>query len=343
MSAQHAGFTRRGWILFAMMAFVWGITYLFIKEAVHSYSPPAVVAGRTLLGGLILLPFALRAGALAAAWKHWPWVLAFGLVEMAGPFLLLSHAETQLPSGLTGLLVSTVPLFAVIIALLRGDRSALAPVRLGGLLLGFAGVAVVVAGPGLFPHEPSSAFAIGEVLLTAVLYAIAPFIIALKLKDVPSLGTITLALFGIGVGYLPAALLTQHDVPTVRATVSLLLLGVVCTALAFVAFFALIREVGPVRAPLFTYVNPVVAIVLGAVVLAEPLTPGLLIGFPIVLIGCWFAATGGRLRPRPSAPDLTTGPVTTVETAQAIVADPARPDTDDRADGHDRPEPEDRS
>lgn len=122
MSAQHAGFTRRGWILFAVMAFVWGITYLFIKEAVHSYSPPAVVAGRTLLGGLILLPFALRAGALAAAWKHWPWVLAFGLVEMAGPFLLLSHAETQLPSGLTGLLVSTVPLFAVIIALLRGDR-----------------------------------------------------------------------------------------------------------------------------------------------------------------------------------------------------------------------------
>ena len=170
------------------------------------------------------------------------------------------------------------------------------------------------------------------VLLTAVLYAIAPFIIALKLKDVPSLGTITLALFGIGLGYLPAALLTQHDVPTIRATVSLLLLGVVCTALAFVAFFALIREVGPVRAPLFTYVNPVVAIVLGAVVLAEPLTPGLLIGFPIVLIGCWFAATGGRLRPRPSAPDLTTGPVTTVETAQAIVADPARPDTDDRAD-----------
>nr|WP_274606838.1 DMT family transporter [Microbacterium esteraromaticum] len=288
--------------MFAVMAFVWGITYLFIKEAVHSFSPPAVVAGRTLLGGLVLLPFALRSGALSAAWKHWPWVLAFGLIEMAGPFLLLSHAETQLPSGLTGLLVSTVPLFAVIIALLRGDRSALAPIRLGGLLLGFAGVAVVVAGPGLFPHGAGSAFAIGEILLTAVMYAIAPFIIALKLRDVPSLGTITLALFAIGIGYLPAALLTQHEVPTARATVSLLLLGVVCTALAFVAFFALIREVGPVRAPLFTYINPIVAILLGTIVLSEPLTPGLLIGFPIVLIGCWFAATGGRLRPREPQP-----------------------------------------
>lgn len=297
MSAQP-GFTRRGWILFAIMAFVWGITYLFIKEAVDSYSPPAVVSGRTLLGALVLLPFAIRAGALRAAWKHWPWVLAFGLVEMAGPFLLLSHAETQLPSGLTGLLVATVPLFAVIIALLRGDRSALAPARLIGLLLGFAGVAIVVAGPGLFPRDGSSAFAIGEIMLTAILYAIAPFIIAHKLSDVPSIGTITLALFGIGLGYVPAALLTQHEVPTMRSTVSLLLLGVICTAVAFVCFFALIREVGPVRAPLFTYINPIVAIVLGTALVAEPVTPGLLIGFPVILIGCWFAATGGRIRPR---------------------------------------------
>ncbi|BDZ37468.1 DMT family transporter [Microbacterium suwonense] len=298
MNAQQAGFTKKGWILFAVMAFVWGITYLFIKEAVATFGPPAVVSGRTLLGGLVLLPFALRSGALNAAWKHWPWVLAFGLVEMGGPFLLLSHAETQLPSGLTGLLVATVPLFAVIIALLRGDRSALAPVRLGGLLVGFAGVTIVVAGPGLFPHEPGSVIAIGEILLTAVMYAIAPFIIAHKLADVPSIGTITLALFAIGLGYLPAALLTPHEPPTLRSAGSLVLLGVVCTALAFVAFFALIREVGPVRAPLFTYINPIVAIVLGTVLVDEPLTPGLLIGFPVILIGCWFAATGGRLKPR---------------------------------------------
>lgn len=302
MTAQHTGFSRKGWVLFAIMAFVWGITYLFIKEAVATFGPPAVVAGRTLLGGLVLLPFAIRSGALKAAWRHWPWVLAFGLIEMGGPFLLLSHAETQLPSGLTGLLVATVPLFAVIIALLRGDRSALAPARLGGLLVGFVGVAIVVAGPGLFPREPGSVIAIGEILLTAVMYAIAPFIIAHKLADVPSIGTITLALFGIGLGYLPAALLSPHEPPTVRSVVSLLLLGVVCTALAFVAFFALIREVGPVRAPLFTYINPIVAIVLGTVLVSEPITPGLLIGVPVILIGCWFAATGGRLRARVPQP-----------------------------------------
>lgn len=298
MTTQHPGFTRKGWILFAVMALVWGITYLFIKEAVASYTPTAVVAGRTLLGAVVLLPFALRSGALSAAMKHWPWVLAFGLIEMAGPFLLLSHAETQLPSGLTGLLVATVPLFAVLIALVRGDRSALSPMRLGGLLLGFAGVVIVVAGPGLFPRDGASMIAIGEILLTALLYAIAPFVIAVKLSDVPSIGTITLALLAIGLGYLPAALLTQNEVPTMRSTVSLVLLGVICTAVAFVAFFALIREVGPVRAPLFTYVNPIVALILGTALLTEPVTPGLVIGLPVVLIGCWFAATGGRLRPR---------------------------------------------
>lgn len=295
----HTGFTRKGWILFAVMSVVWGITYLFIKEAVESYSPAAVVAGRTLIGGLLLLPFAIRAGVLKEALRLWPWLLVFGVIEMAGPFLLLSHAETQLPSGLTGLLVATVPLFATLIGLLRGDRSTLAPLRLGGLLIGFVGVAIVVAGPGLFPNEPGSILAIGEVLLTALLYAIAPFVIAAKLSHVPSLGTITLSLLVIGLAYLPAALLTQHEVPTVRSTISLLLLAVVCTAVAFVAFFALIREVGPVRAPLFTYVNPVVAVILGAILLSEPITPGLLIGFPIVLLGCWLAATGGRLRPLP--------------------------------------------
>ncbi len=314
MSAQ--GFTRRGWILFAVMSLVWGVTYLLIKESVASISPPAVVAGRTLLGGLVLLPFAIRSGALKAAWKHWPWVLAFGAVEMAGPFLLLSHAETQLPSGMTGLLVATVPLFAVLIAMMRGDRAALAPIRLTGLLLGFVGVAIVVAGPGLFPQGPGSTVAIGEILLTALLYAIAPFIIAHKLTEVPSIGTITLALFAIGLAYLPIALLTQHELPTVRSAVSLGLLGIVCTALAFVAFFALIREVGPVRAPLFTYINPIVAILLGSLLLAEPVTLGLVAGFPVVLIGCWLAATGGRLRARV---DLTTGPVTTAETAEAVV------------------------
>ncbi|WP_425837528.1 DMT family transporter [Microbacterium sp. PA5] len=298
--------STRGWLLYGAMAVLWGIPYLFIKEAVDSFSPAAIVAGRTLLGAAILLPLALHRGALRPALRVWPWVLAFGAIEMAGPFLLLGHAEQTLPSGLTGLLVATVPLFAALISLLRGDRGVLSPARTVGLGMGFAGVAVIVLGPGLAVADADAALlAVGQVLLVALLYAIAPFLIATKLRDVPSLGTITLSLLFIGLAYLPFGLLTQHEVPTVRSTVALVALGILCTAVAFLGFFALIREVGPVRAPLFTYVNPVVAVLLGVIVLGEALSPGLLVGFPLVILGCWLAATGGRLRRRPApATDL---------------------------------------
>lgn len=294
---KHAGaISPRGWALFATMSVLWGITYLFIKEAVETISPAGVVAGRTLLAGLILLPFAIRQGAIKPALIQWRWVLAFALVEMAGPFLLLGYAEQTLPSGLTGLLVATVPLFAALIAVFGGDRSVLKPLRITGLLMGFAGVAVIVSGPGLVTGGTVGALAVIAVLFSSVLYSTAPFIISKRLNTVPSIGSITVALLAVGVFYAPIGVVDQHETPSTRSIVSLLLLAVLCTAAAFVGFFALIREVGPVRAPLFTYVNPIVAIVLGVLILNEPLTPALLVGVPLVLLGCWLAATGGFRR-----------------------------------------------
>ncbi|GAA1968215.1 DMT family transporter [Microbacterium deminutum] len=304
MSSTIQRFDTRAWVLFAAMAVLWGIPYLFIKQAVDSYSPASIVAGRTLLGALLLLPFALRQRALRPALSRIGWVLAFGAIEMAGPFLLLGHAEQTLPSGLTGLLVATVPLFAAIIALTGGDRSVLKPSRAIGLVVGFAGVAIIVAGPGLAVGGVGSLVAIGEVLLVAICYATAPFIVAHRLDGIPALGTVTLSLFAVGLFYLPIALLTQHEVPTARSTVSLVALAVLCTAVAFVVFFALIARVGPVRAPLFTYVNPVVAILLGVIILGEQVTMGLVIGFPLVIAGCWLAATGGRIRAQAPVSEL---------------------------------------
>lgn len=298
------GYDTRAWLLFAAMAVLWGAPYLFISVAVESYSPAAVVAGRTLLGAVILLPFVIRQKALRPAFAKIGWVLLFGAIEMAGPFLLLGHAEQTLPSGLTGLLVATVPLFATIIAFGGGDRSVLSPARSIGLFVGFVGAFVMVAGPGLAVEGGNGLIAVGEVLLVALLYAIAPFVIATKLRDVPALGSITLALLAVGIFYTPIAFLTQHQVPTLEDTLALIALAVLCTALAFIAFFALIARVGPVRAPLFTYVNPVVAIVLGTLILGEPLTVGLLIGFPLMIAGCWLAATGGTVRARKVAADL---------------------------------------
>ncbi len=295
VTTQRTRIGARGWLLYAAMAVLWGMPYLFIKQAVDSYSPAAVVAGRTLVGALILLPFALRQRALRPAFGRIGWVLAFAALEMAGPFILLSHAEQTLPSGLTGLLVATVPLFAALIAFGGGDRSVFRPSRAIGLGLGFVGVALVVMGPGIATGG-DHLLAVVEVLLVAACYAVAPFIVARKLQGVPTLGSITLSLLAVGIFYLPIALVTQRQVPTLTSTLALAALAVLCTALAFVVFFALIDQVGPTRAPLFTYVNPVVAIILGAIVLGEPLTVGLLVGFPLVVLGCWLAATGGTLR-----------------------------------------------
>ena len=304
MTAAMQRFGVRGWILFAAMAVLWGMPYLFIKQAVDSYSPASVVAGRTLLGALLLLPFALRQGALRPAFAKIGWVLLFGAIEMAGPFLLLGHAEQTLPSGLTGLLVATVPLFAAIIAFTGGDRAILKPARTTGLIVGFVGVGIIVAGPGIASGGTVGLIAVGEVLLVAVCYAIAPFIVARQLKGVPALGTVTLSLGAVGLFYLPIAFLTQDEVPTAQSTFALVALAVLCTAVAFIVFFALIDHVGPARAPLFTYVNPVVAVILGVIVLGEEVTLGLVIGFPLVILGCWLAATGGTVRARAPAEEL---------------------------------------
>lgn len=279
--------TRRGLLLFLTMGVIWGLPYLFIKQAVETISPAGVVAGRTLGAAVILVPIAAWKGAIRPVLAKWPWVLAFAAIELCGPFMLLSHAEQTLPSGLTGLLVSTVPLVATVIAFARGERSALRAGRLAGLAIGIAGVALVVGGGG---DGSVTAAAVGEVLLTAVFYAIAPFIVATRLNDVPALGSSALSLSAAGLVYLPIALATQDGTPSGTSIASLTALAVLCTALAFVVFFALIAEVGPTRAPLITYINPVVALALGAAVLDEQITAAMLAGIPLILVGCWFAA-----------------------------------------------------
>lgn len=279
--------TRRGLLLFLSMGVIWGMPYLFIKQAVETIAPAGVVAGRTLGAALLLMPIALRKRALRPVLPRWPWVLAFAAIEICGPFMLLSYAEQTLPSGLTGLLVSTVPLVATVIAFARGERSAMRAGRLAGLAIGVAGVALVVGNGG---EGSVNAPAVGAVLLTAVCYAIAPFIVAARLHDVPALGSVALSLSTAGLLYLPIALVTQSGTPSAKSLASLAALALVCTALAFVVFFALIAEVGPTRAPLITYVNPVVALALGASVLDEQITTAMLAGIPLILVGCWLAA-----------------------------------------------------
>ncbi len=279
--------TRAAWVLFAAMSVIWGIPYLFIKIAVEELSPAAVAGGRTLLAALVLLPLAAWSGALRPALRAWPWVAAFALLEMAGPWLLLGNAETRVSSGFAGLMLATVPLVGVLIAALRGDPTALVPVRLLGLGVGIAGVVALVGVDSVTGEVDGRA--VVELLLVAVGYAVAPVIANTRLVGVPSLGVIALSVTLVAALYLPATAHGMTGDPSAAALGSVLVLGLVCTALAFVLFFRLIALAGPVRATLITFVNPAVAVALGIAVLGEPLTWGMVVGFPLVLLGAWWA------------------------------------------------------
>jgi drug/metabolite transporter (DMT)-like permease len=272
--------TRRGWLLFATLSVCWGIPYLFIRIAVADLDPLIVAFGRTSLGALLLLPIAIRAGALKPLLPYWKILLIYTAVEIIGPWWLLGHAETRLNSSTTGLIIAVVPIVAAIILTVMGhDR--LGARRISGLVLGLVGVAFLVG----IDVEVSDFISIGQLLLVVIGYAIGPIIISRKLAHLPSVGVITASLLISAAAYAPFTPLVWPDRWTAPAVGSVVVLAVVCTAVAFMVMFALVAEAGPARMTLITYVNPAVAILLGAIVLDEPLTIGLAIGFPLVIIG----------------------------------------------------------
>lgn len=293
--------TARGWLLFSLMGVVWGIPYLLIKVAVEAdLSPSTVVFVRCTLGAALLLPFAIRQGGLPRTIRtHWRPMLAFAVIEIIGPWWTLTDAERHLSSSTAGLLIAGVPIVGVALARFFGSTERLGTRRLTGLTLGLAGVAVLTV-----PHlTGGDARSLAEVLLTVIGYATAPLIAARHLKDVPSLHLTAPCLALAALVYAPAAVVTRPPtLPSPDVLAALAVLGVVCTALAFVAFLELIKEVGPTRATVFTYVNPAVAVAAGALFLDEPLTAGILAAFALILAGSVLAtATGPCQGGRPVA------------------------------------------
>lgn len=284
--------SRRGWALFATMSLVWGVPYLLIKVAVEELSAPELVFLRCALAAVVLVPLAAARGELRAPLARWRPLLAFTALEMTGPWLLLAYAEQTLSSSLSGLLVATVPIVSVLAGRLVGDADRLDVVRLAGLGLGLVGVAVLLG----LDVGGGALLAVGAVGLTVLGYGTAPLVVTRRLADVPSTGVNAWALLLTALVYLPPAVprLADDPVPSAEVVASVVTLALVCTAAALVLFFALIREVGPNRALVITFVNPAVAVVLGIAVLDEPLTAGTLVGFPLVLLGCVLATRRSR-------------------------------------------------
>lgn len=296
--------TRRGWILFVALGVIWGIPYLLIKVAVRELTPASLVFLRTALGAALLLPLVLRHGDARALLARWKPIALFTVIEMAIPWLLLSRAEQRVTSSLAGLFMASVPLFGAVLSRFSGRHERLGPRRVAGLAVGLGGV-VALLGLDVGTRD---GLAIAELGIVAVGYAVGPIIIARSLSELRVLDVVAISLAlaavayaPVGIAQLPAAL------PAWDVMASVLVLGVACTAVAFLLFFRLIAEVGPVRATVITYVNPAVAVVAGVLLLGEPFTLGTGLGFVLILAGSWLATGPAVAAPRGVAAEVGRG------------------------------------
>jgi drug/metabolite transporter (DMT)-like permease len=287
--------SARAWALFAAVSVIWGMPYLFIKIAVEEISPSLVAWSRLTIAAVVLLPVAWKLGALRGLGARWRTLTVFAAVEMAIPWPLLGFGEVHVSSSLAAILVAAVPLFVALLAM-RFDHSERPTVtRLVGMLIGLAGV-VALVGIDLGGNSDELLGALA-ILVVAFLYAVGPMIVKRRLSDVDPLGPVAASLGIAAMLVTPFALVDLPDsTPSADTFASIAVLGLLCSALAFLLFFRLIAEVGPGRATVITYVNPVVALALGVAVLDESITTGVAVGLLLILAGSWLS-TDGRLPP----------------------------------------------
>jgi len=285
--------TPRAWWLFAASSVIWGVPYLFIRIALDAGVPPGFIAwARVVLGAALLMPFALRRGALHGLWQHrWP-IAAYAVCEIAAPFTLISIGERYISSSLTAILIASMPLFVALLAVRLSPADKPAGLRLLGLVIGLGGVVALLGIDVAGRREELLGAAL--VLVATLGYAAAPIIVSRRLADLDPLGPVAASLTLSAVALLPAVFASPpHAIPA-SALWAIAVLGVVCTALGLIVFFQLIAEAGPSRASVITYINPLVAVLLGVMVLDEHLGPTSIVGLALILGGSWLS-TGGRV------------------------------------------------
>src|SRR6266436_1499412 len=315
--------TRKGWMLFIAMSVFWGIPYLFIKIAVRELDPTVVVFARVGIAAAILLPVAANRRVLRQLRERWYVVAALACVQIVGPFLLISFGEQHIASSLTSLLIAADPLLVALLALRFDPGERVTGLRMVGLLIGMGGV-VTLLGLDVGGDEQRLLGA-ALVLLAAAGYAASALLIKRPaIAALPSLGVVAVECATATIVVLPLALTRlPSKVPDLEVVASLLVLGLICTALAYLIFFALVAEVGASRGTVITYVNPAVSVLLGVTLLGEPLNAAIIVGFLLIIVGCWLS-TGGALPPplrhlirtRPQQPASREAEVSRQETSQ---------------------------
>lgn len=302
-------------MLFVAVSVIWGIPYLFIKVAVDDGVPPAFVAwSRVVIGAIVLLALAYRADLLHGLRPRLRWLVVFAAVEITVPFPLIAAGEEHVDSGLAAILIAAVPLFVAVLALRFDAEESARGGRLVGLVVGLVGVGVLVGVDLTGTREELLGAA--ALLAAALGYAVAPLLILKRhLADLDPRVTMGVSLAIATLLLAPAvAYDPPSDTPSGAAIVAIVVLGLACTAGGLTLFAMLNGEIGPGRAVVITYVNPVVAVALGMAFLDERPGAAAIAGLAMILAGSWLATRSPTPRPGPDgevAPPADLVPETT--------------------------------
>jgi drug/metabolite transporter (DMT)-like permease len=296
---------RRSWLLMALLAALWGASYLFIKVNLDDdMSPVFLVFARLVLGALVLVPLALRDGALAELPRYWRAIVFVAVVQVLVPFLLITFGQRHIASSLAGILVASAPIFTALIASRYDAEERPYGIAISGVFIGIVGVVLLF---GVDLSGDATALAGGlMVVLAALGYAIGGLYIKRGLRGMPPIGIAasTVALAALMMAPVAPFAIPEHA-PSLAAGASMLALGAGSTGVGFWIFYTLVRDVGPGRASLVAYIAPGFSVVYGATLLSESITAGAIAGLVLILLGSWIAAEGrlpGRARATAVAP-----------------------------------------
>jgi drug/metabolite transporter (DMT)-like permease len=301
---------RRSWILLGLLASFWGASYLFIKLGLRDLSPAMIVFARTALAALVLLPVAVRLGALSGIRARAPAIVLLALVQVAGPFMLITAGERHISSSLTGILVSSAPIFTALLAVWIDDAERSHGWSLTGVILGIVGVVLLL---GVDTGGGSAALLGGlMVVLAGFGYAVGAFLLKRKLSGVQPLGVGAATMLATALITAPFGLASAPgSLPGLGPAAAVTALGVVGTGLAFWIFYTLIATVGPAKATLVAYMAPGFAVIYGVTLLGEDFTAATAAGLVLIVGGSWLAAEGKPRRSRapleaPASPAMAT-------------------------------------
>jgi drug/metabolite transporter (DMT)-like permease len=285
--------SARAWALFAAVSVIWGVPYLFIKIAIDGGAHPLLIAwGRVAIGAAVLVPIAWKLGAFKGLRSRMRPLIAFAVAECALPWWLIPVGEQHVTSSTAAILIASLPLLIALLAIRFDHSERVYGLRLAGLFVGLGGV-VLLLGIDI-AGRAGELFGAAAILVATLGYACGPLIVKHRFSDVNPLGPVAAALAISTVMLTPAGIASiPGSEATAGALGSIAVLGVVCSAVALMLFFALIADVGPSRASVITYVNPAVAVVLGVALLGESVGPAAIAGLLLIIAGSWLS-TGGR-------------------------------------------------